>query len=453
MQVPKTVFNLINAMAYLLVGLEINLLATGKHALRQPLQLLLTYLLMWFFLSGFGSTVLWVSGAANYLWPTVIILACFMPYRFNYHVQRHPKLMTWAMLILGISAGMSNEVGSSTAILVVACFTFFTRPKGAFNDFWWKIVGVVANLIGFLMMLALSSNSSESQTYGVKDGLVYHLKNIFGMTLTNSGVLLLLILIVSLIVLFNQPDFFRGVFEKRPLTQTEMATLSGFIFLISALAGIAATVISPVLFPRLWFAVNILLIVSLLNLLAAYQGVHKDSFFTYTILTLLTTALLFLAIPSYQLHLKDIKPFYNVFYTHQKLATTAHQRGQKIVRTPGIPVTDDLYNPYKGTPYVMPGNPKKQWSNTWMAHFWGVEEIRLDNEVPVQVSPQKNLAPIDSIQNWSQTRFGQIHFLKKLPLPNVTAQPNFVQSIKNDPARKPVDEPQLDNRDLPADKP
>ncbi|GEL13978.1 hypothetical protein FC15_GL000693 [Lapidilactobacillus concavus DSM 17758] len=86
MQVPKTVFNLINTMAYLLVGLEINLLATGKHALRQPLQLLLTYLLMWFFLSGFDSTVLWVSGAANYLWPTVIILAFFMPYRFNYHV-------------------------------------------------------------------------------------------------------------------------------------------------------------------------------------------------------------------------------------------------------------------------------------------------------------------------------------------------------------------------------
>ena len=116
--------------------------------------------------------------------------------------------------------------------------------------------------------------------------------------------------------------------------------------------------ISPALFPRLWFAVNVLLMISILNFLTSYQMLRKDAFFTYTVLALVTLFLMFLAIPSYHYHLNNLKPFYNVFYTHEKLAKEARKTGKQVVRMPGIQIADDLYNPYMGTLYIMTGNPK-----------------------------------------------------------------------------------------------
>lgn len=87
MQFPKWIINIVNTVVYLVVGFEINILTSGKRAIFRPLRQLAIYLLMWFFLAGFGSTVLWVSGTSNYLWPAVLMLGFFMPYRFDYHVK------------------------------------------------------------------------------------------------------------------------------------------------------------------------------------------------------------------------------------------------------------------------------------------------------------------------------------------------------------------------------
>ncbi|MFK4947129.1 DUF6056 family protein [Lactococcus formosensis subsp. formosensis] len=88
MQLPKGIFNILNAGIYVLVGLLLNVVISGKKVLLKPLHLALTFLLMWFFIPGMGSTVLWVSGAANYLWATVIILLFLLPYRFNVSTKR-----------------------------------------------------------------------------------------------------------------------------------------------------------------------------------------------------------------------------------------------------------------------------------------------------------------------------------------------------------------------------
>lgn len=453
MQFPKYIFNVVNTLFFLILGLEMNILATGKRVFRYPLQLLLTYLLMWFFLSGFGSTVLWVSGAANYLWATTVILAFFIPYRFNYHVKKHFTLMAWAIVGLGILAGMSNEVGSATSILVVGFFTYFNRPKGVLNDFWWKIVGVLATIFAFLTMIVLSLGSSESEIYGEKDGLIYHISQILSNTMTNSGILFLVSIVLGSVVLFSQPNFFRSIFSKRDLTEDEGSTLSGIIFFVSALAGVGAMAISPALFPRLWFAVNVLLMISILNFLTSYQMLRKDAFFTYTVLALVTLFLMFLAIPSYHYHLNNLKPFYNVFYTHEKLAKEARKTGKQVVRMPGIQIADDLYNPYMGTPYIMTGNPKKLWSNTWMAAYWGVQEVQLDNNVAIQTSPQQNIRVIDSIQNWYDDKFGKTQLFKKIKLPGITYQPKYVLSVKNDSNKGPAINQKLNNRNLSTKRP
>lgn len=83
MQIPKGLFNIINSLIYVLIGLLINVLVSGKKAFLKPSHLSLTFLLMWFFLPGMGSTVLWVSGATNYLWPSLVIILFLLAFRFD----------------------------------------------------------------------------------------------------------------------------------------------------------------------------------------------------------------------------------------------------------------------------------------------------------------------------------------------------------------------------------
>ncbi|MFX3750207.1 DUF6056 family protein, partial [Streptococcus suis] len=87
----------------------------------------LTFLLMWFFIPGMGSTVLWVSGAANYLWATVIILLFLLPYRFNVSTKRGWE--EYYLPVLGLLAGLTNEVGGATTVLLALIFTVYNFKK------------------------------------------------------------------------------------------------------------------------------------------------------------------------------------------------------------------------------------------------------------------------------------------------------------------------------------
>ncbi|AVL02704.1 DUF3329 domain-containing protein [Pediococcus pentosaceus] len=451
MQFPKWIINIVNTVVYLVVGFEINILTSGKRAIFRPLRQLAIYLLMWFFLAGFGSTVLWVSGTSNYLWPAVLMLGFFMPYRFDYHVKKYHNIMAWFVLILGVLVGMSNEVGSSTSILVVGFFSFFNRSKKDFNDLWWKTVGTVANAVAFICMLKISSGSAETKNYGKGDGFIYHLTKIILDTVAYSGPLLLVTFMLGLYVVFSQRQLFRRIFAPQTLTSLEQATLSGMIFLVSGLAGVGAMIISPVLFPRLWFAVNVLLIISLFNFFEAWQIMRKYSAFTSVVLVVAVAGLTYLGIPSYQFHLANLKESYNVFYTHEQLAKEVRAKGKKIVHMPGIQITTDLYNPYDGTPYIMPGN-KKLWANTWMAWYWKVDRIILDNSVPVRQTPQKDFPLITQVEKFYDKHIEPTKMLKNFKFPQITEKPKYVRSINNQVAPKSVNT-KLDNSNLPANKP
>lgn len=447
MQIPKSLFNIINVIVYLILGLEINILASGKKFIFQPIKLLITYLLMWFFLSGFGSTVLWVSGAANYLWPTTIILAFFIPYRFNYRVKVYYSIAAWIALIFGILVGMSNEVGGATAIVIVGMFTFFDRSSGDFNDLWWKIIGVLSNAIAFVVMLKLSSKSAETQNYGVHDRFAVHVVKVVEGTWTYSGPLLIMTLFLAVGLIIVQRKFWKRVFSEVARSELERTMLSGMIFLLGGLAGVGAMIFSPVLFPRLWFAVNVLLIIALVNFFGAYEMYSEKSLLSRIILVGSALGLLYLMIPSYQMHMNNLKKSYNVFYTHEKLTAQARKNGEKTVHLPGMPITTDLYNPYNGTPYIMPGNSKKLWSNVWMAEFWHVDRIILDNDVAVQNSGQKDFNLITSVNTFYQKHFRPMKSNSKL---NQTDASGI--SVK-DGRVKDIVTNRIDNGNLPADKP
>lgn len=108
-----------------------------------------------------GSTVLWVSGATNYLWPSLVIILFLLAFRFD--IAARSNWISLGLFILGLLTGLTNEVGGATAFLLALLFTIFNYRRQPSERVLTQIFGVLGAGIGFFIQLLLSSGSSETQ--------------------------------------------------------------------------------------------------------------------------------------------------------------------------------------------------------------------------------------------------------------------------------------------------
>ena len=116
----KMVFNIFNSLVFVGLALLIYLNIEGRKKNDIPVYLL-TNLLIWMFGVVFRQTVLWETGACNYLWGSAIILAFLTLYRSCLKKSdRLKKRVVWVVLlfITGIIAGWCNENTSGGGILM-----------------------------------------------------------------------------------------------------------------------------------------------------------------------------------------------------------------------------------------------------------------------------------------------------------------------------------------------
>lgn len=438
MQIPKGLFNIINSASYVLLGFLFNVLVSGKQAFLKPVRLAMTFLLMWFFIPGMGSTVLWVSGAANYLWPSLVIILFFLPFRFDIAVSNN--WVSLGLFILGLLTGLTNEVGGSTAVLLAFLFMIFNYRRWPSEHILTQASGVFGAGIGFCIQLTLSSGSAETQNYGKSAGLLQRLSDVFLGTIQHSGLLILAILLLGGLLYLRRHQWTEKV---------KVIVTAGLIFFVSGLAGSAAIVASPITPARLWFASNVLLIAALLLLIEAWQELRLQQVKTAVPLMIGVFVLTFVAIPSYAYNLKDIQNSYQYFYTAQSIAQKAKKDKEISAHVPGMPITTNPYNPYAGTPYLVASDkPEKEWLNVWLAKYYGLNKVYLDNTVPLQKVSDKNSELVD----WTMATYDKYlgDFQKRV----VPIAPKTVLKTESSPnlTTERTDQ-KLNNSNLPADKP
>lgn len=438
MQIPKGLFNIINSLIYVLIGLLINVLVSGKKAFLKPSHLSLTFLLMWFFLPGMGSTVLWVSGATNYLWPSLVIILFLLAFRFD--IAARSNWISLGLFILGLLTGLTNEVGGATAFLLALLFTIFNYRRQPSERVLTQIFGVLGAGIGFFIQLLLSSGSSETQNYGKSAGFLQHLSDVFTGTMQYSGFLLLPIILLG------------GLLYLRRIQWTEKVktlVITSLLFLGSALAGSIAILASPISPARLWFAPNILLIITLLLLIEAWQELRLQEIKTSLPVIISIIILAFVAIPSYAYNLKEIQASYQYFYTGQSMAQKAKKGKETTARVPGMPITSNPYNPYAGTPYIAASeHPEKEWVNTWFAKYYGLNKVYLDNTVPLQKVADKNFRLVTWTINNYDKYLGDFQKATLPIAPKIILKRESSSNLITSPSNlKP------NNSNLPADKP
>lgn len=224
MPLDKGVFNVLNAVVYCAFILGIYQMIKGEKRYAWPLLIAIqaaSFLLA----PVFGATVLWASGACNYLWGTTLCLYVLLPFCKATLAEGY-SLKGWqqGLLCLGaLMAGNSMENTSASVILIMAlCILWQIVGKKRVRP--WMAAALLLAALGYGLLLAspsVMSGVGQSAALGRYLGV---LVNCMGKLLDRSGILVAYVLLASLS-------------WKRPEAQKRLV-LSAFFFLAAMCANL-----------------------------------------------------------------------------------------------------------------------------------------------------------------------------------------------------------------------
>lgn len=160
----KWIFNIFNSLAFVALTLFMYYNIENKKKY-DVFAYLLINLFIWTFAVSFAQTILWETGACNYLWGSTIIMGYISAMRYciksdYYGVSQIAPAV--GLFLLGTAAGWCNENTSGGCILLVGiwigCYIWKNRKVRV-----WMLSGIAGNLIGFLFMILAPGNANRQQ--------------------------------------------------------------------------------------------------------------------------------------------------------------------------------------------------------------------------------------------------------------------------------------------------
>ncbi|WP_407891224.1 DUF3329 domain-containing protein [Lacticaseibacillus sp. N501-2] len=393
MQLPKAVFNAASAAVFVLLGWLIDLHVFGRQRVRVA-YLGLTYVLMWFALPDYGTTVLWLSGAFNYLWVALIYLTFLLPYRFNYHAK-HPRLMTAAMAILGVLAGATNENTAPLTLFIAFALTLFDWHQ---SQLAWKWTGGIAACFGFYVVVVSGVNQISVR------GKQFELNQLLTKTMTYSGLWLGLVAVILLYMWWQHHNFGHQLLWSR-----DRDYLAACLYTLGAVLGIVALIVSPQILSRVFFGPNLYLLIALLMLLHDHDQLRAGTYIAKLLPGLIALILAIAAFPGYQAAVRSNALTYRIWATGDAIVRHDAKIGVQHAAVPGmIPVYTDR-NQYWQSTYVGHGDPKKQWFNEWMAAYYGVKTVTVDNTIKLKSMTAYQKTPEWGFYQFFSRLFADVH--------------------------------------------
>jgi len=159
----KPVFNLANALMYVLLLLEIYALSKRKETAWDWRPILLAHLLLFASVEFFGVAFLWLDGACNYLWGTALALVPLLISRsereggfFDCDAMR-----SWLALPLCFLAGWTNEntaCGVLAALFLLLVWDVIRKRKIRL----WRAASLAAQALGVAVMLLAPGNFARA---------------------------------------------------------------------------------------------------------------------------------------------------------------------------------------------------------------------------------------------------------------------------------------------------
>ena len=370
----KQVFNVVNS--FMFVGLVLLMYGNIRRKKKNDIfVLLLIITFLWKFGVSFGQTMLWICGACNYLWGSVIILGFVTLYRHFLNGAdkiEHGALLAAGMFLYGIAAGWCNENTSGGGLLLVLMFGL---------NYWWNkkkqgqrciypfmLSGVLGMCCGMLGMISAPGvrNRSETMSEGEYAGIVGLLSRSYKITMNLRELFFPVIVITVIVLVFL-------VLQKRLKGWREIRNSETVLFLLAAAATSYALAIAPTPMNRAYFGAGIFLFI------ACIQGIvdisdHEQMIKAakYSLASVLCVWLFF----TYLDNLVNLARIYREEQERIALikANKADPEGDGIVVVPKL--REAFENPYSDAHNSDMEDDEGYWINRFYEVYYDVGNIR-----------------------------------------------------------------------------
>ncbi|MDR2546861.1 MAG: DUF6056 family protein [Lachnospiraceae bacterium] len=278
--IPKAVFNIINSLVFvLLVFLIYDNVTLGLNKKQNSFFFLLTLFFFWRYAVAFGDTILWLSGAANYMWLMTIILG-FTSLARRLLAEEQPRrnpLIYVIFAIMGIAAGWCNENTSGGLILLIVIFVLLQMIKNiAAKQKVWSLPMIIAPLstmIGFilmvLMMMFYTTAAFRLEDMSAKEGytgVTRFFYRIYYCLMTMHELFFELLIVFAVLTIFL-------IVRQKKLSE---ACRSVFPFFIAGIATCFALALIAPTMPRAYFGGGVFLVIACLRSLVLVFGNIKE---------------------------------------------------------------------------------------------------------------------------------------------------------------------------------
>ena len=258
---PKWIFNILNSLCFILLTFLIYWNIRGKKEYDFATYTLIN-LMLWQFGISFDQTILWLSGACNYLWGIVIILGFVTFFRYKTeHADtiKYEKALTIGIFFFGVLAGWCNENTSGGGLLLVLFFlmTYYLKNRKIKS---WMTTGTLGMLTGLLFMVMAPGNSVRgalNQTEDSHDGILGLVGRFLKINDAVEQHLFPMLIIIILLIVY---------FVLKEKTFKDLITPLAFVF--AALATSYALIFTPQPMDRAYFGAGIFVTIAFVQMVA-----------------------------------------------------------------------------------------------------------------------------------------------------------------------------------------
>lgn len=229
-------------------------LTEGKRGVR---LYMMGVLLLWIFGVAFSDTVLWLTGACNYMVTTTIILADMLFYeRICGAGDKGVSPVSFVTsIILGLAAGWCNENTSGGLMLYALYLIWSVRFREHRTLPLPLITGLCANVAGFLIMLLSPGNASRLAAEETNQNIIVQMAARF-FTVSQTVYELFFPLLVAAVIIAVLL-YYRGVTFR----QAERFYLFLFLFVATSYA----LMLAPQAQDRAFFGAGVFLFIALMQ--------------------------------------------------------------------------------------------------------------------------------------------------------------------------------------------
>lgn len=365
----KMVFNVANSVVFVLLMLLIYWNVEHRRKYDTPVFLLIN-LLMWMFGVVFRQTVLWETGACNYLWGSAIIMSFVTLYRYGLKRAgslKHPVLWTVFLPVLGVLAGWCNENTSGggllMALLCLGLYLYENRREGAGLK-PWMITGLLGQAVGLAFMVLAPGNAIRAAAREEEhSGLLGYMARFQKITLAvrENFLILLIIGLVLFIIVYYQKKSWKALWAY-----SRNGLLWAFVFL----ATCYALVMTAEPQARAYFGAGVFLTVAVVQFFVDVSG--KEVIFV-SLKTGMISVMLLIMFFTYMDSGANLARIYREYHERDVYLTQKAEEGVADVTIPMLrPDFETKYSDgYNSDIQEDPG----YWVNVAYAAYYGFDSV------------------------------------------------------------------------------